>query len=514
MRSETSFARFLEVVPDAMLIVDSDGRIVTVNAHAERLFGFSREELSGEPVETLVPVRYRESHATQRDLYVRHPRVRPMGTELVGRRKDGSELPVEISLSPLEDGGRTIVIAAVRDLTERKRAEDDRAKRIHAEAARAEAEAANRAKDDFLAVLSHELRTPLQAMLGWAHMLKSGRLAPVAAQHALDVILQNIRHQTQLVSDLLDVSGIIAGKLEIELSPLDLGPVIETALETVRPVAQAKGVRLVATTDPEAGPVLGDAERLKQIVWNLVSNAVKFTPDSGRVDIRLERRGATARLVVRDTGRGIAPDVLPHIFERFRQADSSVTRLHGGLGLGLAISRYLVELHGGTISVESPGEGQGATFTVDVPIAAAATARPSVPVRGDSPASEQMLTGVRVLVVDDEPGTLEVLVTVLRQHGAIVSSAASTRDALDLMDRHDVDVLVSDIAMPGEDGYRLIEKVRAHARVASIPAVAVTAYARAEDRDAALRAGYHAYVAKPVEPEMFTKEVARLVRRA
>jgi PAS domain S-box-containing protein len=515
MPTETSFARFLEAVPDAMVVVDQSGRIAMVNAHAERLFGASRNEVVGQLVETLMPPRVREAHTRHRGAYARHPIVRPLGVnlELVALRGDGTEVPVEISLSPLETDGRTLVVAAIRDITERKRAEEERAKLIHAEAARAEAEAANRAKDEFLAVLSHELRTPLQAMLGWTHMLRSGRLAPVAAQHALDVILQNIRHQTQLVSDLLDVSRIIAGKLQVDLSPLDLAVVIDSALETVRPVAQAKGVRLVATVDPDAEPVLGDADRLRQIVGNLVSNAVKFTPEGGRVDVRLDRAGGRTRIVVRDTGRGIAAELLPHIFERFRQADTSATRLHGGLGLGLAISRHLVDLHGGTITVESAGDGQGASFTVELPIAGATAARPIAPSRGDRPASEPMLTGVKVLVVDDDPGTLEVLATVLRQHGAIVTPAGSTREALAVMDGEELDVLVSDIAMPGEDGYRLIERVRTRPKASSIPAVAVTAYARAEDRDAALRAGYHAYVAKPVEPETFTREVARLVRR-
>jgi PAS domain S-box-containing protein len=516
MRAQIPFVQFLDAVPDAIIVVEADGRIVAVNGQAERLFGFARHELIGRPVEILMPERSRPAHLGHRASYARTPSVRPMGVglELAGLRKDGTEFPVEISLSPVDVEGEAVTMAAIRDITERKKAEAERANLIREQTARAEAETASRAKDQFLAVLSHELRTPLQAMMGWAHLLKSGRLNPVASQHALGVVIQNVRHQTQLVTDLLDVSRIITGNLRLEAIPLELPLVIETALDGVRPLAQAKGVRLTSLLDPDVGLVMGDADRLKQVAWNLLSNAVKFTPGGGRVDVRLDRWNGRARLVVHDTGRGIAPEFRPHVFERFKQADSSATRFHGGLGLGLAISRHLVELHGGTIGVESPGEGGGATFTVELPLSVSTTPQPGAPGRREDEVPQAgLLAGMRVLVVDDDPETLEVLAAVLAQQGASVMAAASAREAFERLDAEAVDVLVSDIAMPGEDGYRFIQKVRGAPRLSSIPAVAVTAYARREDRDEALRAGYHSHITKPVEPDELAREVARLGRR-
>jgi PAS domain S-box-containing protein len=490
MSSDVSFERFLEAVPDATLVVDAGGRIMRVNGRAVELFGFTHEELVGQPIEFVLPDGYRSGHVEDRTA---------MGSEWSGLRKDGARFPVEILGSLIEMDGRIVTMAAIRDLTARKKTE-----------------AANRAKDHLLAILSHDLRTPLQTVLGWAHLLKSGRLEPAAAQHALEVMIQNIRQQTEIVTDLLEVSQIITGDLQVEMTPLDLPLVMEAALDVVRPVAEAKGVTLLATLDPWAGPVLGDAERLKQVLWNLVSNAVKFTPEGGRVHVRLEPRGAHARIVVQDTGRGIAPEFLPHIFDRFTQADGSGTVAPGGLGLGLAISRHLVELHAGTLSAESAGEGQGATFTVELPATRAAAVSPPswLKHRADGVPTERALAGVRILVVDDDPDTLDLLSTALRQEDATVTAAASAREAFEILQDSGADVLVSDIAMPGENGYRLMERIRRASRVASIPAVAVTAYARAEDREAALRAGYHAHVAKPVEPAVLAREVARIVGRA
>jgi PAS domain S-box-containing protein len=387
----------------------------------------------------------------------------------------------------------------------------DRATLYQAERrARREAEAANRMKDEFLATVSHELRTPLTAILGWARLLRSPRYGlPCDALGPLETIERNARAQTRLVDDLLDVSRIITGRLHLDLRPTDLGGVVDAALDAVRPAAVAKGIALDATLDPSATPVLADAGRLQQVVWNLLTNAVKFTPDGGRVTLHARGHGMHAHVVVRDTGKGIAPEFLPYIFDRFRQEDSTPTRTHGGLGLGLAIVRHLVEMHGGTVHAESAGEGRGTTFTVTVPLAPDA-ARDRFPDRpghapvGPAPDLEPApvsLAGSRVLVVDDEADSRETVAAMLSDHGADVVTAASASEALRVVQASRPDILVADIGMPGVDGYDLIRAVRAlpspHRTVA---AIAVTAYARAEDRERALAAGYDAHMPKPVEP--------------
>jgi signal transduction histidine kinase/ActR/RegA family two-component response regulator len=368
-------------------------------------------------------------------------------------------------------------------------------------AARADAEAANRAKDEFLAMLSHELRTPLNAMLGWVRMLRAGRLDSAGAAHGLEVIERNIRHQTQIIADLLDVSRIITGKLSIDLQPVDLAPAIESAVDTLRPAAQARGVALTAELDPAAGSVAGDAARLEQVVTNLLTNALKFTPPGGRVTVRLARTGDWARLTVRDTGAGIRPDFLPHLFERFRQADSSSTRVHGGLGLGLAIVRHLVEIHGGRVRADSEGEGRGATFTVELPmLSAEPLGRWIAGRRGGTDQRRVDLSGVRVLVVDDDADTLDVVQLALGQHGASVQVAGSVAEAWACLASAPPDVLVSDISMPGEDGFDLMRRVRAsHGRIATLPAIALSAFARPEDATRAAAAGFQRHLAKPVE---------------
>jgi signal transduction histidine kinase/ActR/RegA family two-component response regulator len=405
---------------------------------------------------------------------------------------------------------------------ERLRAEEERNLLLVKErAARQEAEAANRAKDEFLAILSHELRTPLQSMLGWLALLRGGRLEPRAAGRALETIERNTRTQAQLIGDLLDVSRILAGKLRLDRRPVNLVRVVEAAIDAVRSAADARRIRVAAARDPAAADVSGDPDRLQQVVLNLLSNAVKFTPEGGTVTVQVQRSGDHALVRVSDTGRGISPETLPHVFERFRQGDSTATRAHGGLGLGLAIVRHLVELHGGSVRAESAGQGQGATFTVDLPLREA----PGAPEIADawlareteeaSPATAARLGGVRVLVVDDDPDTCELLSTVLRQDGADVVTAPSAQEALKTCERIRPDVLVTDISMPGEDGYDLLRKVRdlERRRRWRIPAVALTAHAQAEARDEAFSAGFKAYMAKPVEPADLTRAVAILSRR-
>ncbi|YAF98489.1 MAG: PAS domain S-box protein [Nodularia sp. CChRGM 3473] len=407
------------------------------------------------------------------------------------------------------------------DITDRKQAEQERENLLESEqAARAEAETANRMKDEFLATLSHELRTPLNAMLGWTQLLRSRKFDEITTARALETIDRNTRSLAQLIEDVLDVSRIIRGTLRLNTQPVELTPVVETAIDTVRPASDAKEIRIECRFDPSVGVVMGDANRLQQVVWNLLSNAVKFTPKQGIVTVQLERINSRVQIRVSDTGGGIAPEFLPYVFERFRQANSSTTRSHGGLGLGLAIVRHLVELHGGTVCAESPGIGQGATFSVTLPMKAVAvnTNQPAqfLPSTNNEDANSlPTLKGLRVLVVDDEPDARQLLTTILGQYGAQVMAAASTFEALVALEEFHPDVLVSDIGMPQEDGYTLIRKLRALSQEQGgrIPAVALTAYARAEDRTQALLAGFQLHVPKPVNPTELAAVVANLAGR-
>ena len=381
--------------------------------------------------------------------------------------------------------------------------------------ARQAAEAANRAKDEFLATLSHELRTPLSPILGWVRLLRSGDLDETATARGLEVIERNVRAQTQLIEDLLDVSRIITGKLRIEVRPMDLVAVVEAGIEAVRPAADAKGIRIESRLDPVASAMVGDPDRLQQVVWNLVSNAVKFTPKDGRVEVELTRVDSHARLRVKDTGKGIRATFLPHVFDRLRQADSTSTRAHGGLGIGLAIVRHLVELHGGTVGAESAGEGKGATLTVELPISPATGTQRTAPDAAAEQEGAVRLDGVRVMVVDDEADTRDLLSFSLRNYGAEVTALGSASEALAAIQQDKPDVLVSDIGLPGDDGYALIRKVRAldEDRGGRVPAAALTAYAKDEDRRRAIAAGFQAHVTKPVELAELASVVASLAGR-
>ncbi|MDX6694637.1 MAG: hypothetical protein QOF02_2240 [Blastocatellia bacterium] len=386
---------------------------------------------------------------------------------------------------------------------------------------RAEAEAANRMKDEFLATLSHELRTPLTAMLGWTRLLRTGNLDETTAEHALATVERNARAQAQLIEDLLDVSRIITGKLRLETHPLELVPIIEAAVEAIRPAADAKSIRLRTELDPRVGYVSGDPARLQQIIWNLVSNAVKFTGKGGQITVGLERAGSHVQLSVKDTGEGIKAEFLPYVFDRFRQADGSTTRVHGGLGLGLAIVRHLVELHGGTVKAESDGEGHGASFTVSLPLlslpADTTGAERNSKARGNGArhAPEAPLSNLRVLVVDDERDARELLTVVLERQGASVRAVGSAAEALAAFGALKPDVLVSDIGMPNDDGYSLIRRVRALApeEGGQVPAVALTAYAGDNAREKTLAAGFQVHLAKPIDPTELLASIARLVKK-
>ena len=389
-----------------------------------------------------------------------------------------------------------------------------------AEDARRMAEEANNLKDEFLATVSHELRTPLTAIIGWAQMLCAGRLSALESVHALETIVRNARSQNQLINDLLDVSRIVTGKMRLDIAPLKLGQVIETAVEASRPAAEAKGIRLSVSLDPAAETLSGDEERLQQVVWNLLSNAIKFAPKGGSVEVKLERVNSCVEIDVADNGKGIKPEFLPHVFDRFRQEDSGVSRQQGGLGLGLAIVRQIVELHGGTVRAASEGLGKGATFTVTLPFA---SARAVSPIESyDKAAGERLtpqnppsLAGVRVLFVDDEADAREIVTIMLGEGGAEVRTSVSVTEALSACDEWRPDVLISDIGMPGEDGYTLMKKLRERESEhgGHIPAIALTAYGRQEDRLRALSVGYESHLPKPVEPVELLTVVASLTNR-
>ncbi|MEG4855885.1 ATP-binding protein [Microcoleus sp. K1-B6] len=389
---------------------------------------------------------------------------------------------------------------------------------------RAEAEAANRAKDEFLSILSHELRTPLNAILGWSTMLRQKNLSEDKVARALETIERNAKSQAQLIEDILDVSRIITGKLRLRVRPVNLVPVIESAIESVQLAAEAKSIRLQSVLDSEAGPLLGDADRLQQVVWNLLSNALKFTPKDGRVQIRLQRVNSHVEITVSDTGAGISSEFLPFVFDRFSQHDSTTTRSYGGLGLGLAIVRQLVELHGGTVMVVSPGIGQGTTFTVKLPVMIIHLP-PSDPEPLNSIVefngmfqASPTLEGLKILVVEDEADALELLSTILEKYGADVMAVASVKEALTIIETgtdRSPDVLVSDIGMPDEDGYSLIRKLRQleALRGGRLPAIALTAYARNDDRQQALLAGFQMHLTKPVDAAELVAVVASLTGR-
>jgi PAS domain S-box-containing protein len=404
--------------------------------------------------------------------------------------------------------------------TKRKRAEEEREELLERErSARADSEKANRLKDEFLATLSHELRTPLNAVIGWARMLKSGRLDPESANHALQVIERNAWAQKQIIEDILDVSRVITGKLQLKTAPLDLVTVVDGALDAVRPAMEAKEIRVETIIDAGLRMITGDADRLQQVIWNLLSNAAKFSPPGGKVEIHVSQNGGHVQIRVTDTGPGIAPDFLPHVFERFRQADGSTTRTHGGLGLGLAIVRHLVELHGGVITAENRAEGTGAVFTLRLPLPTgelrAETLASAASVFKETDTEPANLEGLRLLVVDDENDALDLIAMELTQHGAQVKGVNSATDALALLGQCKFDVLISDIGMPDIDGHDLIRRVRKSesAQVRAIPAVALTAYARVQDRMRAILAGYNTHVPKPVEASELVTIVASLAGR-
>ena len=517
----------IEGVKDyAIFMIDPRGYIESWNMGAEKIKGYKADEIIGKHFSIFYP---------EEDIQRDKPGYELKVAAEVGRfedegwriRKDGSRFWANVLITALRDKEGTLrgFGKVTRDLTDRKQAEEERLKLAREQVARAEAEAANRAKDEFLATVSHELRTPLNAIVGWGRMIRNTKMDEKGLAHALDIIERNAKLQAQLIDDLLDVSRIISGKLRLTVMPVELPPIIEAALDVIRPAAEAKNIRLQVMLDSNAGLVSGDPDRLQQVIWNLLSNAVKFTQKGGRVQVTLEQLDSHVLITVSDTGKGIGAEFLPYVFDRFRQADSSITRLHGGLGLGLAIVRQLVDLHGGSVQAQSPGEGQGATFSLQLPVIIAhGSGRFAVNAEEANASSAALqggfgsspsLEGLSVLVVDDEPDARDLMTAILEERKAKVTTVASAAEAYETIEWLRPDVIISDIGMPGEDGYSLIRNVRlkeARDRQGWRPAIALTAHARVEDRLRALSAGYQAHVAKPVEPAELVAVIASLVR--
>ncbi|HEY7090335.1 MAG TPA: PAS domain S-box protein [Tepidisphaeraceae bacterium] len=527
---ESRHRAILQAMLDGLITIDERGTVESFNPAAERLFGFRAHEIIGSNIGRLIPSPDREQLAEllRDSVLAGNPRMVGTGREVRGLRKDGATFPMDLSVSELKTEGKRLFIALVHDITERKRGEQQREELLQSErSARSDAEHASRMKDEFLASVSHELRTPLNAILGWAQLLgraPGGSPNPADLRQAIETIQRSARAQSQLIEDLLDMSRITTGNLRLDIQRVDLRNVVEAAIASVRPAAEAKQITLDVDLDTELEPARGDPTRLQQVAWNLLSNAIKFTPKRGRVEVRTHPavNGGNIELVVRDDGIGIKPDFMPHLFGRFRQADSSTTRRHAGLGLGLAIVRHLVEMHGGTVTASSDGEGTGATFCVSLPaVQAPEHEEPAMPIGAIKRVDPQeistghSLRGVEVLVVDDEPDARELLRRLLSENDAAVRAVASAAEAMREIQTHPPHVLVSDIGMPEEDGFMLIRKVRTLPpnRGGAVPAVALTAFARAEDRDRAIHSGYQSHLAKPVEPVELIANIAALAGR-
>ena len=443
-----------------------EGIITSWNPAAERILGYTSAEAVGKHIRLIIP---HDRWAEEDEVLARIGRgERVEHFETVRRAKDGRLLDISLTVSPIRDIDGTIVGASkvARNITERKLSERELARLLIVEKnSRAQAEEASRLKDEFLAVVSHELRTPLNAIMGWASLLKMRNLDE-QTMRAIETIQRNAQTQNQLIGDLLDVSRIVSGQLRLNIRQFELISVINPAIGEVRPSADAKSIRIQTVLDPAAGPIAGNPDRMQQIFWNLLSNAIKFTSSRGRVQVRLQRINSHVEIVVSDTGIGIEPALLPHVFERFRQGDGSTTREHGGLGLGLAIVRHLVELHGGVVRAFSDGEGKGSEFRVELPISVTSRSAQSDegdrvhPSVGELSGAMPSLAGLRIVLVDDEPDAREILSTILREAGAEVVAAAGSQAGLELVIQWKPDVLISDIGMPGEDGYELIRKCR------------------------------------------------------
>jgi len=521
-RQSRLFEGISSTTPDFIYVFDLSGRFIYANRRLLEVWGVTFDQAVGK---SLIELGYPQWHA---DMHHRELRQvletkKPIKGEVPFTGGSGISGMYEYIFTPVldENGNVEVIAGTTRDVTDRRRIEAEKQALLESErAARSEAERASNMKDEFLATLSHELRTPLMAILGWSQLISRPGVKPEDVAQGVDVIQRNARAQSQIIEDLLDMSRIISGKIRLDLQRLDLSVIVQAAVDALRPTAEAKGVRLQAVLDPLHGVAInGDASRLQQVLWNLIANAVKFTPRGGRVQVVLERVGSNLEVSVIDTGEGIKADFLPFVFDRFRQADGTTTRTHGGLGLGLSIVRQLVELHGGTVRAVSSGQGCGATFVVSLPITAL---HPEPPKDGraekvessappcDTPFSQVDIAGLRVLVVDDEKDTRGLLTRILEDCRAVVTTAESADEAMLRISSSSFDVIISDIGLPGEDGYSFLKRVRMldKSRGGDTPAIALTAFARAEDRIRAIAAGFQMHLAKPVEPQELIVMVA------
>jgi len=520
--TQTRLATLVECCDDAIISKSIDGTVTSWNHGAERLFGYTAAERIGQSILAIVPLERRDEEMMVHNRLCNGERISHFETQRL--TKDGRLVDVSITVSPIRNHRGVVVGASkvARAIGDKLRLEDQRERLLEAERyAREQAQKASLMKDEFLATLSHELRTPLAAIQTWGHLLAMGRVKVEEMRQAGEVIERNAGVQKRVIEDLLDVSRIVSGRLRLEFTDMDLRAVLRAALDTVEPSAIAKGIRICKLIDEFPVILRGDPARLQQVIWNLLLNAIKFTPSGGEVRVALEQADSIVRLTVSDNGVGIESEFLPRIFERFSQGDTSLSRRHGGLGLGLAIAKQITELHGGSIRASSAGKGQGASFIAELPRQHA-----SAQSRGASEehmpwvidiaeADSINLSSISVLIVDDEPDARLTLERILKDAGADVTAADSAAAALALAERKLPDVLVSDIGMPEMDGYEMLRRIRSVAgRASALPAIALTAFARPKDRINALRAGYVAHLTKPADPSLLIATVAAVANRS
>ena len=514
-RDARHFAAIIASSDDAIISKTLDGIVLTWNAAAERLFGYTAEEILGHSVRILIPDD--RQHEADEVLSRVAGGQRLEHYETLRRKKDGTLVPVSLTISPILNGEGVVVGASkiARDITERVRADQEHRRILEI------ARGANRLKDEFLATLSHELRTPLNAIGGYARLMQVGLLTGDKQRSAVDTIVRNASSLGQMIEDVLDVSRIVSGKVRLNVQPVEMSSVIREAVETAQPAADAKKIHLDVIVDPRGTLVSGDPDRLRQVLWNLCANAIKFTDKGGHVQVRLERVNSHIEATVSDNGIGISPDFLPHLFERFSQADAGAARLHGGLGLGLAICKHLIELQGGRILAYSDGPGRGSTFQIALPVRSVHTTadvgvrhHPVTPTRNREPQIPK-LNGVQVLVVDDDQDSLALSREVLEAAGATVITSSSAQEALEKLHHHRTNVLIADLGMPVMDGFAFIAEVRQSEdlSVREIPAAALTAFARSEDRVRAMQSGFEVHLSKPIDPVELMATVESLARR-
>ena len=521
-KDEARLSVTLRSIGDAVITTDPAGRVTLLNPVAQVLTGWTEASAIGQPIERVFHIVQEETRRPVEDpvsKVFREGRIVGLANHTLLLSRDGRETPIEDSGAPIRatDGSLIGIVLVFRDASDRREAE--RSKQLvldREQEARRAAEALSRSKDEFVATVSHELRTPLNAIFGWVRLLRSGNLSEAQSTHALEVVERNTRAQAQLIEDLLDMSRVVTGHLRLDMRRVELPAVIHAAVDAVKPASEARGLTIALDIDARVGPISGDPDRLQQVVWNLLTNSVKFTNKGGRIDVSLRAEGSDAVLRVKDTGAGISADLLPHVFERFRQGVSSASRSHGGLGIGLALVRHFAEMHGGTIEASSDGDDRGSLFTLRVPMlgSRAVSEKPLSSSIGPAGAVEGagLLAGKSVLVVDDDEDALELISTTLRQAGASVVSASSMIEALEAMRATAHHALVSDIAMPGGTGYELIREVRLLPQHARVPAIALTAYGRPEDRERALAAGFSYHITKPVDPQHLVHAVVTALR--